>query len=210
MPHSQLVLPFQWRIQLGDFGNQEYRFRRYASWMRRLTLEGDGDWMSDDMVDRLMVDTTNGLVCPNIRHLDCSLVEVLPRLIHHFLPLHLTHLNLYLEQLPAHLSADSPPDPGSTLQALPTSYLQELTIDFNLEAVDCFRDRVSAMVQRCGDSLRILDIPMSLTEAAVNHILRLENLRVWPRMHKPTSDRLTVSHNFPASSGSYHQHKGSI
>ena len=151
--------------------------------------------MSDDMVDRLMVDTTNGLVCPNIRHLDCSLTEVLPRLIHHFLPLHLTHLNLYLEQLPAHLSADSPPDPGSTLQALPTSYLQELTIDFNLEAVDCFRDRVSAMVQRCGDSLRILDIPMSLTEAAVNHILRLKNLRVWLRVHSspPTASQFPTT-----------------
>ena len=157
-----------------------------------------------------MVDSTNGLVCLNVRHLDCSLAEVRPRLIHYLLPPQLTHFSLYFEQFPANRTADFLPDLGSTLQALPTSYLQELTIDFDLKAVGRFRDGVSGMVQRCGDSLRTLDIPMSLTEAAVNHILRLKNLWVWLHVHKPTSNRPTVSHNFPASSGSFHQHNGSM
>ena len=178
--------------------------------MRRLTLGRDRDRMTDDIVNRFVVDSTNVLVRLNVRYLDCSLAEARPRLIHYFLPLNLTHFSLYLEQFPANRTADSPPDLGSTLQTLPTSYLQELTINFDLKVVGRFRDGVSGMVQRYGDSLRTLDIPMSLTEAAVNHILRLKNLWVWPRVHKPTSNRLTVSHNFPASSGFYHQHKGSM
>ena len=151
--------------------------------------------MTDDIVNHLVVDSTNGLVCLNVRHLDCSLAEVRPRLIHYFLPPHLTHCSLYLEQFPANLTADSPPDLESTLQALRTSYLQVLTIDFDLKVVGRFRDGVSAMVQRCGDSLRILDIPISLTEAAANHILRLKNLRVWLRVHSspPTASQFPTA-----------------
>ena len=101
--------------------------------------------MTDDIVNHLVVDSTNGLARLNVRHLDCSLAEARPQLIHYFLPPHLTHFSLYLEQFPADRTADSLPDLGSALQALPTSYLQELTIDFDLKVVGRFRDGVSCM-----------------------------------------------------------------
>ena len=53
------------------------------------------------------------------------------------------------------------------------------------------------MIQRCGDSLRTLEIPMYLTEAAVNHILGLKNLRVWRFVHIPPPTTLSFPTPFP-------------
>ena len=37
-----------------DFGNRQYRFRRYASWMCRLFLKAEDQvWTTDDAINRL-------------------------------------------------------------------------------------------------------------------------------------------------------------
>ena len=166
--------------------------------MRRLILEERKIMPApEDMVNRLVVNSTSGLVCPNLRHLKCYLAKSHPRLISHFLSPHLTHATLYLERPYANLVEDFSLGLGPTLQALPTSLLQELTIDFSLGGADHLRDEISTVVQRCGDSLRTLDIPVSLTEAAVNHILGLKNLRVWRRVHSPPPTSLSLPTTFP-------------
>ena len=166
--------------------------------------------MTDGVVNHLMVDSTNGLVCLNARHFDCSLAEVPPRLIHYFLPSPPHPLQPLSRAIPRKPYSRLPPRPG-VCTPNPTDFVpSRINHRFRFEGCRPFQGRGILHVQRRGDSLRTSDILMSLTEMAVNHILRLGSLRVWPRMHKPTPNRLTVSHNFPASSGSYHQHKGSI
>ena len=54
------------------------------------------------------------------------------------------------------------------------------------------------MIQRCRDLLRVLGVSTSLDEAAVNHVLRPKNLRLWGRVRNPPLDTfffLTASKN---------------
>ena len=144
-----------------------------------MVMEEDKVWARDETVDRLLAASTSRLVCPNLRNLICCLSDAYPRLISCFLPPCLTHLILCPGQPYLPGVRQRPPNLGPAIQVLPTPCLQELTIDFDSEILDHFKDEISTMIQLCRDSLRTLNLPMYLTEAAVNHILGLKNLRVW-------------------------------
>lgn len=65
--------------------NPWHRFRRYATWMRRLDLDrGCNRWMADDIFSRLLAGSTGGLVCPALCHLACCLKPTSLRFIPHF------------------------------------------------------------------------------------------------------------------------------
>ncbi|KAF9648204.1 hypothetical protein BDM02DRAFT_3129189 [Thelephora ganbajun] len=174
------------------------RFRRYASWMRRLLLrEEDERWATDDIFNHLLAGSTGGLVCPNLRHLTCYLTTTNARFIPHFLSPHLTHLTIRVRPIYQGIVRGLPPDLGPILQILPTPCLREISIDLGLNGMDHLKDKTDSMIRRCGDSLRVLSIPIPLGEAAVCHILRLKHLRIWDRVCSLPPATLPPSATFP-------------
>ena len=51
------------------------------------------------------------------------------------------------------------------------------------------------MIQRCGDSLESLSVPLG--EAAAHHVMGLKNLRVWKNVSSPPPIALPLSTSFP-------------
>lgn len=189
------------RCQITDhnsLGSSWYRFRRYASWMRQLDLrQGANRWMTDDLFGRLLTGSADGLVCPALRYLACDLKPTNLRFIPHFLSPNLTHLTISVQQAHPDPTRDPLPDLGPTLRILPAPCLQELSIDPGPRGIGHLKDDLDSMIQRCGDSLRVLEIPALFGEAAVHHILRLKNLRVWKYVHSPSPTTLPLSTTVP-------------
>ena len=132
------------------------RFRRYAAWMHRLFLiEEDERWMSDDTFDSLLTDSTGGVVCPTLRSLTCHLTKANSWFLPYLVSPHLTHLIIYAR--PSRYNPRSPsPDLGPIIQALPTPFLQEVSIKLGLNETNHFKDQIVSMVQQCGHSMSTL------------------------------------------------------
>ena len=158
-------------------GNTRHRYLRYASWMRRLRLEENVLTHKGIALDRVLVahSTSNGLLCPNLRRLDSPFTKRLRPLIPLFISPRLTHLTLHVDPSGGLTCQDL----GPILQALPTPCIQELFLDFGQKSMVRFAHEISFMIQRCGDSLRLLHVPISLGEATVRHVLNLNGLQCW-------------------------------
>ena len=85
------------------------------------------------------------------------------------------------------LPRNIPPVIASTISALPASALQHLSVD-----VDCcgvpsayFKGSLSSVVLRCGPSLTKFSSPTPLSDAAIDHLIHLPNLRAWNTEHPP-------------------------
>jgi len=98
--------------------NSWHRFRRYASWMRQLILSDReaNHRVTDDILNRLLMGSPDGLVCPALCHLTCYLQPTNLRFIPHFISPNLIHLSISVQQ--AH------PDLGLSLRTLPAPCLQ--------------------------------------------------------------------------------------
>ena len=135
--------------------------------------------MSDDIFNRLLTGSTGGFVCPALHHLTCRLEPADLRFIPHFFSPNLTHLLIRVQRSCPDPAKEPLPDLGPTLRILPTPCLQKVDIDPGPRGLGHLKDDVDSMIQRCGDSLRVLKIPTPFGEAAVHHIMGLKNLRVW-------------------------------
>ena len=137
-------------------------------------------------VNRLLTGSTNRLVCPNLLHLTCYITTVANlRLIPYFLSPHLTRLTFHDRLSGGYSMGDFFPGLRSTFQAIPTRCLQELTINIPAPSMRHLSGEVSSVIQRCGSSLRVLDVPVPLGDAAVRHLSRLKNLKVWSSIWSP-------------------------
>ena len=163
--------------------------------MRDLELSAEDFTNQAVTVDRLLMGSTDGFLCPNLRRLVCSITRPMLPFIPLFLPPGLTHLQLFrgwsLQDLVC-------PDLGLFLQILPTQCLQELVLDLGSEAMVHFADQISLTVQRCGDSLRLLNVPVTLGEATVHRILSLKELQVWRNVRSAPPTTPPLSTTFPS------------
>lgn len=183
--------------QVAEHDSSWDRFRRYATWMRRLLLDReDNEWMTDDTFNHILTGSPDGFVCPTLHHLTCYLTGDSVRFISHFLSPHLTHLTIRLRLFDI-FSGDPSQNLGPALRILQTSRLQEVFIDLGQDGTDHIRDEVASMIQRCGHLLRVLSVPVPLGEAETHHIMGLENLRVWDRVCSPPPTAFPVSTTFP-------------
>ena len=82
----------------------------------------------------------------------------------------------------------------STISALPTSTLQllRLYISHRMTPWEHFKNSLSSIVLRCGPSFTEYDSPVPLSDAAVNHLIRLPRLRAW-RIYNPPPEYSTSS-----------------
>ena len=78
---------------------------------------------------------------------------------------------------------------ASTLATLPVSALQNLHIDVDDDTTPWahFKDSLSSVILRCGPSLTEVTSPIPLSDAAINHLIRLPNLRTWHVESPPPS-----------------------
>ena len=164
--------------------------------MHQLQLgRSDEVWAIDKTTfNRLLTGSTSRLVLPNLRRLTCdALTATNLRLIPYFLSPHLTHLTLRTHWMDRVSVDDLLPDLRHTIQAIPMQFLQELIIDLGVGLTHHFEDEVSSIIQRSGNSLRVLNTPVFLGEAVVRHVLNLKNLRVWKGVCSPPPTRVSSS-----------------
>ena len=166
--------------------------------MRRLTLrEEDDRWMKADVFNPILAGSASGFVCPNLCSLTFYFTSANQQFIPHFLSPHLTHFTIRVRPSYRNILRSSLPDPIPILRALPTSFLQELSIDLGPNRMYHLEDEISSVVQRCGHSLRVLSVPAPLGEAAVRHVMGFKNLRVWNTVCTPPPSVSPLSTSFP-------------
>ena len=142
--------------------------------------------------------STNGVLCPGLRSLYWWVVGATVPLHRLLLSTKLTALSLI------HLPSDSPEGELSVLQpvivGLDTFYLRDLHIQWWIfdETSVQMESATSSAVLRCGPALEKLIVSSPLSDAAIQHIMQLPNLRTWNTASGPPSTpNLSLSDIFP-------------
>ena len=151
--------------------------------MRRLSLSGSDDYASDTLL-RLSSNSPGGLLFPKLESLSWYIhtaPSALP-FFHLFLSPHLQRVDIH-GYLPDILERVLTPL-TQMISLLPTS-LQYLSIMCGQLEDEPFRDAISSLVCRCGPLLRSLETSVSLSEAAINHIMHLPNISHWTLAKEP-------------------------
>ena len=92
---------------------------------------------------------------------------------------------------------DITPAIASTISALPASTLQSLWVAYGVTWAD-LKVSLSSVASRCGPSLTEFTSPIPLSDAAINHLIHLPNLRIWRlKGHPPNYSTLPSPPTFP-------------
>lgn len=141
----------------------------------------------------------NGIMCPGLRELKWTGNHKPLPFPHLFLSPHLVTFSFRSVLSP--LSDEILSNVASAIAKLPTSSLQHLSIDGRIPKGPASTDLgtiVSSTVLRCGPSLTALYAPVPLSDAAVQHIMRLPKLTSWRAMNgPPTGFNLSLPYPFP-------------
>ena len=172
--------------------------------MRRLDIHAD-DMAPEAQLLRMISDNSpNGIMCPGLRELGwtCDALAPLP-FFRLFLSPRLTAFSFMYPYTVALLRA---PDKvlanlTSAILELPVSSLRSLHIDIytpGKAAPTALESAVSSTILRCGPSLTSLRVEASLSDATIQHIMKLSKLTLWEAVNGPprVSD-LPLSNAFP-------------
>jgi len=80
---------------------------------------------------------------------------------------------------------DFPRTVASTISTLPTSTLRSLHVDISHMPWAYLKHSLPSLVLRCGSSLTKFACPTTLSDAAINHLAHLPNLRYWNTTDPP-------------------------
>ena len=165
--------------------------------MRQLILDRR-DWIPEEVFHPMSPGLSYGVLCPGVRNLRWTAVA-------RTVPLHRLLLSQKLTTLWfMYESSSSPEENLSILQQmimeLDTFHLRDLSLQWwSLEETSTrMESAASAAVLRCGPALEELTVSSFLSDAAVQHIMRLPNLRAWDTMNGPPRTlNLSLSDIFP-------------
>ena len=193
IPNAQIRL-LQFTI-VGDPSPEAWsRIQRYASWMRSVSMDYR-ESLGEEAVRQFRLNAPAGGWFPALRVLDW----VIATHNHPYIDLLFSPLleEVYIDAPPSWNTAGFIPTMlpalGSTISALPTSALRILSIGTARNACMHLRwwrhleDPFSSLVLRCGPSLTRLSSPISLSDEAINHAIRLPSLRIWEVEGPPPS-----------------------
>jgi len=174
------------------------RFRRNASWMRRLYLKQNSK-IPGEVLRMISDNLPNGILCPGLQHLALTpKFHILPfcRL---FLSPNLTEFSLRCFSFAgAEIPDEAVSSFTSTITELQVSSLQYLQISPGSSQIPSVRSVISDAVLRCGPPLTELSVSVPLSDAAVRHIMLLPNLVKWCTKDGPPSVSLmSLSDAFP-------------
>ena len=157
------------------------KVRRYASWMRQLYMD---EWPTGMDPSGFRLLSPAGGWFPGLQDLTWRItVSNLPH-IDLFLSPHLKGISIFTST--TLLQGDNtPPDIlsaiASAISTLPTSALRHLFVDYSAHGIPWahFKDSFSSVALRCESPLIEFTSPVSLSGAAVNHLIHLPHLRTW-------------------------------
>ena len=161
------------------------RFQRYASWIRRLDFNLN-PFIPDEVLRMISDNSPNGVLCPGLRELTW-LARTYP-LNRAFLSNHLEKFSFRPPPIRSRLPGEVLSNLAPVITELPTSSLRSLRIDASVRGVSTsmtLGPAVSSTILRCGPSLASLSSPTPLSDAAVQHIMRLPNLTTWGAWNGP-------------------------
>jgi len=157
------------------------KVRRYASWMRQLYVD---EWPNrvDPSGFRLL--SPAGGWFPALQGLAWRItVSNLPHIDLFFSP-HLKEITVFTStsllrggKTPPHIMSAI----TSAISTFPTSTLQHLFVDYSHRGIQWapFRESFSSLALRCGPSLMEFTSSVSLSSAAINHLIHLPHLHTW-------------------------------
>jgi hypothetical protein len=162
------------------------RFRRCASWMRRLYFGSDSR-VPEAVLRLISLNLLNEIVFPGLWGLSWIAESYSLPFYRLFISPHLTAFTFICPPFGGH------PDEvvsnfTSMIAELQTSSLRSLQVDFYHYAAQNSIDlnsAVSSAVLRCGSSLTTLSAPLSISDAAVQHIMQLPELTSWTTVNGP-------------------------
>ena len=169
------------------------RLLRYSFWIRQVA--GVITRRFEAFFEILQLSSPTGAPFPNLRRLCWRAYPSLLRFLHLFIsPLTTTFsVSVY---------PDTSFDPNTmernylaeTVAGLPTS-LQELTLCVNSasDGSDELKEEVLNVIQRCGRTLKHLEIDVELSGVTIHHVMRLPNLGTWRVSRSPLPTTLTGS-----------------
>ena len=179
--HFQLVIS-------GDPSPEAWnKVHRYASWMRKLHL----NWFSpieDDAILKFRLNSPASGWFPALQELRWFITRSNILYADLCSSPDLKKVSIYSSWFNSEVPHDLLPATASIISALPTSVLQSISADFDHHREvpwAYFEDAFSSAVLRCGPSLTDFATPIPLSDAAMNHLIRLPHLRTWRIEHPP-------------------------
>ena len=186
---------FRWRNGTLKFGVAQFRIvkhpqpeawkraQRYAPWMRGVHVWELWSTLGEDAFRELRLNSPAGGWFPALQNLTWVITKSNLPYADIFLPPHLKEVSIYVSGSWADFGA--PHNILSTItpiiSALPTSALQSLCIGAERRGVPWaeFKEVFSSVVLRCGPSLTKFTSMAQLSDAAINHLIRLPLLHTW-------------------------------
>ena len=172
----------QFRI-MGDPPPEAWkRVQRYASWMHRVHVD-DRSALGEDTFRKLRLNSPVGGWFPALQDLSWIITDSnLPHADLFFSP-HLKKVTISVSWSwgESDISHDTLANTTSTIHALPAAALQILVIGLPPRGVPWaeFKEPLSSLVLRCGQSLTELTSPAPLSDAATTHLIQLPHLHTW-------------------------------
>ena len=158
------------------------KFRRYASWMRRLNFDMD-PFVSDEVHRLISANLSNETLCPRLQEL--TWVARSYPFEHRFLSPHLTEFSFtwfYMGPPPDGVV----PNLTSVIAQLQISSLRSLRIDISTARIPKgLGPIISSAILRCRPSLTTLSVLTPLSHTATQHIMRPPNLTAWDARNGP-------------------------
>ena len=150
--------------------------------MRRLHFNSHCG-VSDQVLRMISVNSSNEVLCPRLRELYWETWSY--PLERHFLSPHLRDFSFpcfHLGQVPDEILSNL----TSVIAELETSSLRSLRITIPQGPTSVgLESAVSSAILRCGSSLTTLSVPTPLSDAAIQHIMRLPKLARWSARNGP-------------------------
>ena len=170
------------------------RFRRYASWMRRLSFDLYIA-IPEELLRMISVNSPNGILCHGLQELTWKArPHVLP-FLRLFLSPHLTRFTFVFSVFASGITDEALSGIAPVVLALETFSLQRFRLEWHVPpTVDqrlksglppVVSSAVSSTILRCGPCLTTLLVPMPLSDAAVQHIMQLPKLTTWKAWNGP-------------------------
>jgi hypothetical protein len=160
------------------------KFRRYASWMRRLYF-GLGSSVPEEVLRMISLNSLNGTLCPGLRVLTWVARSYSLPFHRLFISPHLTTFSFRYKLIRGRDPDKILPNLTSMIAELQTSSLQSLEVDLSIDTALDLNSTISSAVLRCGPSLTTLSISVPLSDAVIQRIVQLPELTTWTTMNGP-------------------------
>ena len=171
--------------------------------MRQLDFDPDPS-IPEGLLRMISANSLNGIICHGLQEFNWVVrsADSLPfyRL---FLSPHLTEFSMRLyptDGISVEIPDKALSNIASTFLELETSHLRVLHLGWHIpvKVIPGLESAVSSAILRCGSSLTSLSVPAPLSDAAVQHIMRLPKLTSWDAMNGPPRvSNLSLSGAFP-------------